>query len=403
MNAHVRRAERISGMGISSILRLAQIARDLKAQGKPVVDLSAGQPDFQTPDHICRAAIAAMRRGETRYTAIGGTPELKDAIAEKFRRDNGLKFDHGELMAGAGAKQILFNAFLATLNLNDEVVLPTPCWLSYFDIVRIAGGTPVAVPADLEARFKVTPDQLRAAITEKTRWVLLNSPSNPCGAVYDADELGALLDVVDSQPNVWVMSDDVYEPFVFGEGSFATAAAIRPGLRDRILTVNAVSKAYAMTGWRLGYCAGPAELIAAMSTVQSQSTSNPCSISQAAAAAALTGPRDFLELGRETYRRRRDLIVDGISRIGGFECRSPEGAFFLLARTANFVGLTTPSGTRITNDTDLCDYFLNEAHVVTVPGSEFGMKNHLRLSFALDDQEIETALAALAAAVSKLM
>lgn len=402
MNMHVRRADRISGMGISSILRLAQVARDLRSSGKPVADLSAGQPDFETPDHICEAAIAAMKRGETRYTAIGGAPELKDAIAGKFRRDNGLQFAHDEIMACTGAKQALFNAFVGTLNPGDEVILPTPCWLSYFDIVRIAGGTPVAVTADLEAGFKVTPDQLEAAITDKTRWVLLNSPSNPSGAVYSGDELAALLDIFVSHPDIWIMSDDVYEPFVFSESAFATPAAIRPDLRGRILTVNAVSKAYAMTGWRLGYCAGPADLISAMSTVQSQSTSNPCSISQAAAAAALAGPQDFLDLGRETYRRRRDLIYDGISKINGFECRLPEGAFFLLARTRAFVGKRTPSGAEIRNDADLCDYFLNEAYVVTVPGSDFGMENHLRLSFALAEKDIGQALAALDTAVGKL-
>lgn len=402
LKAQVQRADRISGMEISKILRLAQRARDMRAAGKAVVDLSAGQPDFDTPPHICEAAVAAMANGETRYTAIGGTPALKDAIAGKFERDNGLTFRHDQIMAGAGAKQLLFNAFMAVLNPGDEVVLPTPCWLSYFDIVRIAAGVPVGIPSTLEAGFKVSPDQLRAAISDRTRFVLLNSPSNPSGAVYDAQELGALLDVIAEHPQVWVMADDVYEPIRFAAGDFATPANVRPALRSRILTVNAVSKAYAMTGWRLGYCAGPADLIAAMSIVQSQSTSNPCSISQAAAAAALSGPQDFLQTGCETYCRRRDLMVGGVEGIEGFECRPPEGAFFLLARVAGLLGRVTPSGKTVETDSDLSEYLLEAAHVVTVPGSEFGADDHLRLSFALGDDDIVKAIAAIKAAVTTL-
>lgn len=398
----LKRAPRIEGMGVSKILRLAQKAREMRAQGMDVVDLSAGQPDFDTPDHIRVAAKAAMDHGETRYTALDGTPTMKAAIAEKFRRDNELEFTSAEIMAGAGAKQLLFNAMMATLDAGDEVILPTPCWLSYFDIVRIAGGTPVALPASLEAGFKITAEQLRAAVTPNSRWILLNSPSNPSGAVYGADELGKLLDVVAEYPNLWVIADDVYEHIRFTGEDFATPLAVRPGLRDRVLTVNAVSKAYAMTGWRLGYCAGPPDLIAAMSIVQSQSTSNPCSISQAAAVEALTGPQAFLATTRDTYHRRRDLLVSGLRNIGGIECAPPEGSFFVFARVTGLLGRTAPDGTAMTDDSALSAYLLNRANVVTVPGSEFGLQGHLRLSFAVSDQDLAFALSALKTAVADL-
>lgn len=389
-------------MNVSRILQLAQTAREMRAEGLPVVDLSAGQPDFDTPKNICDAAKAAIDRGETRYSALDGTPELKDAIREKFRRDNGLEFARAEVMAGTGAKQILFNAFMATLDPGDEVILPTPCWLSYFDIVRIAGGTPVAVAAQLEAGFKISPAQLRQAIGPRSRWLLLNSPSNPTGAVYSRDELAALLDVVADHPQLGVIADDVYEHIRFTGQPFATPAALRPDLRHRILTVNAVSKAFAMTGWRLGYCGGPGELIAAMKIVQSQSTSNPSTISQAAAAEALTGPQDFLGSALESYTRRRKLLVDGLQQIDGFEGRPPEGSFFLFVRVARVLGRRTPAGAVIADDAALSDYLLHHANVVTVPGSEFGLAGHLRLSFAAAEADILRAITAMARAISVL-
>lgn len=389
-------------MGVSKILRLAQTARELRASGRPVIDLSAGQPDFATPRHIREAAKRAMDHGETRYTALAGTPALNAAIREKFRRDNGLVFEPAEIIAGAGAKQLLFNAMMATLDPGDEVILPTPCWLSYFDIVRIAGGIPVALPASLESGYKIDPDKLRAAITRKSRWIFLNSPSNPSGAVYSADELGRLLDVIADNPNLWVIADDVYEHIRFTEGPFVTPLTVRPSLRDRILTVNAVSKAYAMTGWRLGYCAGPPDLVSAMGIVQSQSTTNPCSISQAAAVEALTGSQDFLAAAGDRYRKRRDRMIEGLSQIKGVECASPDGSFFVFARITGLLGHKTPDGQRIGDDNSLSAYLLEYADIVTVPGSEFGLPGHLRLSFAVSDAEIIEALSALQIAIAKL-
>ncbi|WP_424988348.1 pyridoxal phosphate-dependent aminotransferase [Microbulbifer sp. S227A] len=400
--AATSRATRIQGMGVSRILQLAQTAREMKAQGIPVIDLSAGQPDFDTPGNVRDAAMRAIDRGETRYTALDGTAAMKDAIRHKFATDNKLAFAENEVMAGAGAKQLLFNALMATIDQGDEVILPTPCWLSYFDIAKITGGVPVAVSGSLESRYKITPDQLRKVITPRSKWILLNSPSNPSGAVYAHDELAALLAVIEQHPTLCVIADDVYEHIRFDGTRFATPAAVRPDMRDRILTINAVSKAFAMTGWRLGYAGGPATLIKAMSIVQSQSTTNPCSISQAAAVEALTGPGDFLDMARATYARRRETLFDGLARIDGIEGVPPEGSFFAFVRIAQLMGTQTPDGTTITDDTTLSDYLLNSANVVTVPGSEFGLPDHLRLSFAVADEDIKTALARMEMAISAL-
>lgn len=395
-------ATRISGMGVSKILQLAQTAREMKAAGLPVIDLSAGQPDFDTPQNVREAAKYAIDAGETRYTALDGTVPLKDAIRHKFKTDNGLEYDRAQVMAGAGAKQLLFNALMATIDDGDEVILPTPCWLSYFDIVKITGGVPVAVSGSLESQYKITPDQLRAVITPRSRWILLNSPSNPSGAVYSKDELAALLAVIETHPNLCVIADDVYEHIRFDGSDFATPAAVRPDLRDRVLTINAVSKAYAMTGWRLGYAGGSAALIKGMSIVQSQSTTNPCSISQAAAVEALTGPQDFLTMARDTYARRRSILFDGLSRIKGIEAAPPEGSFFAFVRVAHLLEMNTPDGTPITDDAGLSQYLLNHANVVTVPGSEFGLPDHLRLSFAVADADISTALERMEHAINAL-
>ena len=400
--SHSNSAARISGMGVSKILQLAQTAREMKASGLPVIDLSAGQPDFDTPENVRDAAKRAIDGGETRYTALDGTVAMKDAIRHKFRTENRLDFAANEVMASAGAKQLLFNAFMATVNDRDEVILPTPCWLSYFDIVKITGGVPVSVSGSLETRYKITPDQLRKVITPRSRWILLNSPSNPSGAVYSHDELAALLEVVEPHPDLRVIADDVYEHIRFEASDFATPAAVRPDLRDRILTVNAVSKAYAMTGWRLGYAGGPADLIKGMSIVQSQSTTNPCSISQAAAVEALTGPRDFLDMARATYARRRDILFSGLSQINGIEAEPPEGSFFAFVRVSQLPGTQTPDGQPITDDTSLSDYLLKTANVVTVPGSEFGLPDHLRLSFAVADEDIKTALERMVCAIGVL-
>ncbi|MDA7965562.1 pyridoxal phosphate-dependent aminotransferase [Ruegeria sp.] len=395
-------SSRIEGMGVSKILQLAQAARELRANGVSVIDLSAGQPDFDTPDNVKSAAKAAIDAGQTRYTALDGTAEMKDAVREKFRRDNNLSYERNEVMVGAGAKQLIFNAFMATLDAGDEVILPTPCWLSYFDIVKIAGAKPVAVSGQLEAGYKITPDQLRKAITPKSRWILLNSPSNPSGAVYSAAELAALLEVIADHPRLWVMADDVYEHIRFGDTPFATPAAIRPDLKQRILTVNAVSKAFAMTGWRLGYAGGAPELIRAMSVVQSQSTSNPCSVSQAAAVEALTGPQGFLDTARTAYARRRDILINGVSAIDGIEARAPEGSFFAFVRITDLLERQTPDGTILPDDNAVSDYLLDKAKVVTVPGSEFGLPGHLRLSFAVADTDLSLAVERMKTALDAL-
>lgn len=395
-------SSRINGMGVSRILQLAQTARELRAKGVPVIDLSAGQPDFDTPEDIKEAAKAAIDAGQTRYTALDGTAEMKDAVRLKFERDNGLLFARDEVMVGAGAKQLLFNAFMATVNPGHEVILPTPCWLSYFDIVKIAGGVPIAVSGELEAGYKITPEQLRQVVTENSRWILLNSPSNPSGAVYSADELAALLEIIAEYPNLWVMADDVYEHIRFDNTPFATPAAVRPDLKPRILTVNAVSKAYAMTGWRLGYAGGPAALMKAMSVVQSQSTSNPCSVSQAAAVEALTGQQGFLSEARAAYTRRRDILLEGVLQIDGVEARPPEGSFFAFVRITELLHRRTPDGMTLSDDSAVSDYLLREASVVTVPGSEFGLPGHLRLSFAVADHHLQTAVERMKTALDAL-
>lgn len=402
MSESLVKSARIQGMGISSILLLAQTAREMKAQGVPVIDLSAGQPDFETPDNIKQAAKNAIDAGESRYTALDGTVPMKEAIRHKFTSENGLVFAQNEVMACAGAKQALFNALMATLNDGDEVILPTPCWLSYFDIVKITGGVPISVCGTLETGYKITPDQLRQVITPRSRWIWFNSPSNPSGAVYSAAELAGLLDVIAEHPNLWVIADDVYEHIRFDQTEFATPAAVRPDLRDRILTVNAVSKAFAMTGWRLGYCGGPAALIKAMSIVQSQSTTNPSSISQAAAVEALTGPRDFLALAQSTYARRRDILYEGLAQVDGIEGTPPEGSFYAFVRVAKLLGRITPDGQPINDDSALSAYLLESANVVTVPGSEFGLPEHLRLSFAVAEADIETALIRMKTALDAL-
>lgn len=397
------RSARIQGMGVSRILQLAKLAGELKAEGVAVIDLSAGQPDFATPLNIREAAKAAIDAGETGYTALDGTVRLKDAVQTKFERDNGVSFTRAEIMAGAGAKQLLFNAFMATLNEGDEVILPTPCWLSYFDIVKIAGGSPVPVSGTLETRYKITPEQLRRAITPRTRWILLNSPSNPSGAVYSETELVALMEIIAAYPKLWVMADDVYEHIRFDHAPFVTPVTVRPDLRGRILTVNAVSKAYSMTGWRLGYAGGPEALIKAMSIVQSQSTSNPSSISQAAAIEALTGPQDFLDMARETYRRRRRILFDGLAYIDGVEGVPPEGSFFAFVRVSELMGRRAPNGKQISDDSALSAYLLENAKVVAVPGSDFGLPGHLRLSFAVADDDIELALDRMKSAIDTLV
>jgi aspartate aminotransferase len=357
-------------------------AAELKAAGRDVIGLGAGEPDFDTPLNIRNAAKAAIDAGKTRYTPVDGIPELKRAICDKFLRENGLTYAPNQISVGTGGKQILCNALMATCNKGDEVIIPAPYWVSYPDMVELAGGTPVPVVATIENDFKLTPAQLEAAITPKTKWFIFNSPSNPTGAGYTAAELRALCDVLLRHPQVWIMSDDMYEHLVFDDFKFTTPAQIEPKLYDRTLTCNGVSKSYAMTGWRIGYAGGPVHLIKAMGTIQSQSTSNPCSVSQYAALEALTGPQDFLAPNRALFQGRRDLVVSMLNAAKGITCPKPEGAFYVYPDISGCIGKTTPKGQKITNDEDFASFLLEDTGVAVVFGAAFGLSPNFRVSYA---------------------
>ncbi len=375
----------------SATLAISQKARELKAAGRDVISLSAGEPDFDTPDNIKQAAIEAIRRGETRYTAVDGIPELKDAIIDKFRRDNGLSYERDQVTVATGGKQVLYNAFMATLNPGDEVIIPAPYWVSYPDMLMLAGGRPVIVETKLEDDFKLTPQALEAAITDRTRWFLFNSPSNPTGAAYSHDELKALTDVLMKHPHVWVMSDDMYEHLVYDDFRFVTPAQVEPGLHERTLTINGVSKAYCMTGWRIGYAGGPRELIKAMGKLQSQSTSNPCSIAQWAAVEALTGPQDFIAAHNEVYKARRDMVAAMLNEAGGISCPVPEGAFYVYPSIAGLIGRKTPDGKVIETDEDFVTALLEAEGVAAVHGAAFGTSPNFRVSYATSTEALEEA------------
>jgi aspartate aminotransferase len=366
-------------------------AQALKAEGKDVIGLGAGEPDFDTPQNIKDAAKRAIDQGKTKYTAVDGIPELKQAICAKFKRENGLTYTPAQITVGTGGKQTLYNAFMATLNPGDEVIIPAPYWVSYPDMVLLAGGTPVPVVAGIETNFKLTPAQLEAAITPKTKWFIFNSPSNPTGAGYTAAELKGLTDVLMRHPHVWVMSDDMYEHLVFDDFKFATPAEVEPGLYDRTLTCNGVSKSYAMTGWRIGYAAGPVALIKAMGTIQSQSTSNPCSVAQYAALEALTGTQDFLPENRKLFQRRRDLVVSMLNQAKGIKCPRPEGAFYVYPDIAECIGKTSAGGTKITNDEVFATALLEETGVAVVFGAAFGLSPNFRVSYATSETALEEA------------
>jgi len=395
-------ASRISSIGVSEILKIGARAQAMKREGKPVIILGAGEPDFDTPDYVKDAACEAIKRGDTKYTALDGTPDLKKAIREKFQRENGLAYEQDEITVATGAKQILFNAMMASINPGDEVIIPTPYWTSYSDIVQICEGKPVLIPCDASSGFRLTADKLEAAITPKTRWVLLNSPSNPSGAAYSAADYRPLLDVLLKHPHVWLLVDDMYEHIVYDGFRFVTPAQLEPRLKDRTLTVNGVSKAYAMTGWRIGYAGGPRDLIKAMAVVQSQATSCPSSVSQAASVAALTGPQEFLKERTASFQRRRDLVVHGLNAIDGLDCRVPEGAFYTFSGCAGMLGKVTPSGKTIETDTDFCAYLLDDAHVAVVPGSAFGLSPFFRISYATSEAELKEALMRIADACARL-
>ncbi|QJQ32126.1 pyridoxal phosphate-dependent aminotransferase [Sphingomonas lacunae] len=366
----------------SATLAMTQRVGELKRAGVDIIGLSAGEPDFDTPDFVKEAAIAAIRNGQTKYTDVGGTPELKAAIAGKFLRDNKLTYATDQIIVGVGGKHVLFNALCATVDAGDEVIIPAPYWVSYPDIVAYAGGTSVFVPAGAAQNYKITPEQLEAAITPKTRWVILNSPSNPTGAAYSATELGALGEVLRRHPHVLILTDDMYEHVWYADTPFATIAEVCPGLYDRTLTVNGCSKSYAMTGWRIGYAGGPAWIIKAMAKLQSQSTSNPCSIAQAAATAALNGPQGFLEERNEAFKGRRDVVVAMLNDAPGLSCPTPEGAFYVYPDASGCIGKTAPDGTVIDSDSALIDYFVSAARVAAVPGSAFGLSPAFRISYA---------------------
>ncbi len=384
-------SETLARVKPSPTIAVTNKAREMKAAGRDVIGLGAGEPDFDTPENIKEAAIRAIREGKTKYTAVDGIPELKAAICRKFARENGLTYTPEQITVGTGGKQVLYNAFVATLNPGDEVIIPAPYWVSYPDMVLMAGGTPVIVEAPTQTGYKITPDQLEAAITPKTKWFLFNSPSNPTGAAYSRDELKALTDVLMRHPHVWVMSDDMYEHLVFDDFVFTTPAQVEPGLYDRTLTVNGVSKAYAMTGWRIGYAGGPASLIKAMGKVQSQSTSNPTSISQYAAVEALDGPQDFLAPNRTLFQRRRDLVVGMLNRAPGIDCPNPEGAFYVYPSIAGCVGKTSAGGTKITDDEAFATALLEEAGVAVVHGAAFGLSPNFRISYATSDEALAEA------------
>ena len=375
----------------SATLAVSQKARELKAQGRDIISLSAGEPDFDTPDNIKAAAIEAIRRGETKYTAVDGIPELKRAIAEKFRRDNDLEYAPSQIIVSTGGKQVLFNALMATINPGDEVIIPAPYWVSYPDMVLLAGGKPVIVEARAQDDYKMTPEALQAAITDRTKWLIFNSPSNPSGAAYSADELRALTDVLKKHEHVWIMSDDMYEHLVYDDFVFATPAQVEPALYDRTLTVNGVSKAYAMTGWRIGYAGGPEALIKAMTKLQSQSTSNPCSISQWAAVEALTGPQDFIAEARKVYQARRDLVVDMLNEAEGITCHRPEGAFYVYPSIAGLIGKATPDGRVIETDEDFVTALLEAEGVAAVHGAAFGTSPNFRVSYATSTEALKEA------------
>ncbi|GAB4231702.1 MAG: pyridoxal phosphate-dependent aminotransferase [Methyloligellaceae bacterium] len=375
----------------SPTIAVSTLAAELKAAGKDVIGLGAGEPDFDTPDNIKQAAINAINSGKTKYTAVDGIPELKKAVCAKFKRENGLDYTPAQVSVGSGGKQVLYNALIATLNPGDEVIIPAPYWVSYPDIVLLGGGKPVFVETRIEEGFKLTAEALEAAITPKTKWLIFNSPSNPSGAAYSRDELKALTDVLMRHEHVWVLTDDMYEHLVYDGFEFVTPAQVEPGLYARTLTMNGVSKAYAMTGWRIGYAAGPEELIAAMRKLQSQSTSNPCTISQWAAVEALEGPQDFIAERGAVFKERRDLVVGMLNQAKGIQCPTPEGAFYVYPSCAGCIGKTTAKGTRLDSDEDFARALLEEEGVAVVHGAAFGLSPFFRISYATSTEALEEA------------
>jgi len=384
-------ASRLSRIKPSPTLAVTSKVNELKAQGRDIIGLGAGEPDFDTPDFIKDAAVKAIADGKTKYTNVDGTPELKDAIIAKFKRDNGLGYERNQINVGTGGKQVLYNALMASVNAGDEVIIPAPFWVSYPDMVLLAEGTPVIVECHQENQFKLQAEDLEAAITPKTKWLIFNSPSNPTGGAYTHDELKAITDVLLKHPHVYIMSDDMYEHLVYDDFTFATPAQVEPKLYDRTLTINGVSKSYAMTGWRIGYAGGPAELIKAMAKIQSQSTSNPSSISQAAATEALNGDQSFLEPRNDAFKTRRDLVVSMLNDADGIDCITPEGAFYVYPSCAGVIGKITPDGKIIESDEDFVTYLLESEGVAAVFGAAFGLSPYFRISYATSEDVLREA------------
>ncbi|MGH1420021.1 MAG: pyridoxal phosphate-dependent aminotransferase [Hyphomicrobiaceae bacterium] len=384
-------AESLARIQPSATIAVSTKARELKACGRDIISLSAGEPDFDTPDNIKQAAGEALKAGKTKYTDVDGIPELKAAIIAKFKRDNNLDYKPEQISVGTGGKQVLFNALMATLNPGDEVIIPSPCWVSYADIVLLGGGKPVFVETKMDDGFRLKPEALEAAITPKTKWFLFNSPSNPSGAAYSHDDLKVLTDVLLKHPNVWVLTDDIYEHLIYDGLKFCTPAQVEPGLYDRTLTLNGLSKAYCMTGWRLGYAGGPPELIKAMRKLQSQSTSNPCSITQWAAVEALNGSQDFIAANNAQFVKRRDLVVAMLNEAEGISCPKPEGAFYVYPSCAGAIGKTSAGGAKIESDEDFVTALLNEEGVACVHGAAFASSPAFRISYATSEDQLTKA------------
>ena len=382
-------AARLNRIKPSPSSMASQRARELRAAGRDIIGLTAGEPDFDTPPNVGEAVVRAMAASKTKYTDVGGTPELKAGVIEKFRRDNALTYASNEVIVGAGGKQIIFNALMSTLEPGDEVIVPAPYWVSYPDIALLAEGRPVVVTCRAEDGFKLRPEALDRAITLKTRWLVLNAPNNPSGATYTRDELHALADVLLRHPHVWIMSDDIYEHVLYDGRRFFTIAQVEPALKERTLTINGVSKGYAMTGWRIGYGGAPAELVKAMTKLQSQSTSNACSISQAAAQEALTGPQDFIAERARIFQTRRDMVVAAVNRIPGLRCHAPEGAFYIYSSCADVIGKKTPDGRVLGSDADFVIYLLESQNLALLQGEAYGLSPFVRISFATSMQTLE--------------
>ncbi|MBI1200640.1 MAG: aminotransferase class I/II-fold pyridoxal phosphate-dependent enzyme [Phenylobacterium sp.] len=395
-------AQRFRAAAPSATVQVFERAFELKRQGKPVIALAAGEPDFDTPENVRAAAMEALNQGKTRYAPVPGIMELREAICAKLQRDNGLTYSPGEISVGSGAKQSIFSALMATLEPGDEVIIPTPFWVSFADIALMMGAKVTAVDTTFEDDFKLTPRALDAAITPKTKWVILCTPSNPTGAVYSDDELRALAKVLERHPHVWVMTDHIYEKLVFEGGASRTIAEVDPAFQQRSVIINGVSKGHCMTGWRIGYIAGPKELIGPINAIQSQVTTSACTLSQWAAIEALNGDQSYIEQNNLQFKRRRDLVVEGLNAIDGIECRTPRGAFYVYASMSGLIGATTPDGVRIATDTDFVDYLLREALVAVIPGAAFHLSPFFRLTYSASLEALEEALQRMASACAKL-